>query len=156
MTYILRNICESDVEKLFRWRNDPNVRQNSLDKKEILLVDHIKWFQTIIESDSIVTYILEFEGTSVGAIRFDLEEMGSTKINYLINPSQQGKGLGSKLMNLGLKKLSGENLDLKKVYGVVLKDNHASIKIFQKFSFNKVAENKEELKFEKKLNENRK
>ncbi len=140
---------------LFDWRNHPSTRSSSFDKNELSLADHEKWFYNALNSNSIITYILEVEGTPVGAIRFDLEDRQVAKINYLIDPSQQGKGFGTEILDLGVKKIFQENLKIKKVYGYVLRENLASLRIFEKLSFYKVSENKSELKFEKSYNENR-
>ena len=145
----LRSINENDSEMLFNLRNHPSTRDNSFDKSEVSLADHKEWFSYVLKSEMVISYILEIDDTPIGAIRFDIEDRQSAKINYLIDPSQQGKGFGTKLLDLGVKKVFKDKPELKKVYGHVLKENHASIRIFEKLSFIKVSENLTELKFEK-------
>ncbi|MDT0645912.1 GNAT family N-acetyltransferase [Zunongwangia sp. F260] len=147
----LRKIYYGDVEMLFNWRNHPAIRQNSFDTSKLSMAGHKEWFVNVLNNDDIITYILEIGEIPVGVIRFDVEGQILAKINYFIDPSQQGKGYGSKILALGVKRVFKENSALKKVYGLVLKDNLASIKIFKKLSFDKVWENTSELKFEKSI-----
>lgn len=149
MRKILRNLNENDSKMLFNWRNHPGIRSNSFDKSRISLADHNEWFSHVLKSDLVVSYILEIDHTPVGAIRFDIEDGESAKINYLIDPFQQRKGFGTTILNLGIRKIFQDKLKLKKVYGSVLKENLASIKVFKKLSFINVFEDTEEIKFEK-------
>jgi len=145
----LRKIMENDLKMIFNWRNHPDIRNNSFDKGELSLNEHKEWFNNVLKSDFITTYILEVDGTPVGVIRFDIESNGAAKINYLIDPLKQGKGFGTEILKLGMKKIFVEKIELKKVYGYVLKENLASIRIFEKLSFKKVSGNTSEIKFEK-------
>lgn len=145
----LRNIQLDDSKMLYKWRNHPEIRRNSYNKKEISLADHEKWLNNLMNDDWSKAYILESNNTPVGVIRFDVEGKKLAKINYLIDPSKHGKGFGSQILKLGVEKVFEDNIELKKVYGFVLKKNIASIKIFEKLSFSKVFENTTEYKFEK-------
>ncbi|SKB36927.1 Acetyltransferase (GNAT) domain-containing protein [Salegentibacter holothuriorum] len=149
----LRNLKKSDLNPLFIWRNHPLTQLNSFDKKEILFADHKKWFNGILGSNLTATYILETEEVPVGVIRFDIEteDQRAAKISYLIDPLKHGKGLGTKILERGIKKISQENKKLDKVFGYVLRENLASIRIFEKLAFIKVSEDTSELKFEKSI-----
>lgn len=145
----LRKISKNDSEMIFDWRNHPMTRANSFNKSVLSLAKHKLWFNNILNSNKIRTYILEIDNISVGAIRFEIESIGNAKINYLIDPSKQGNGFGTEILKLGVVEIFTEMPDLRKVYGYVLKKNFASIRIFEKLSFKKVSENDTEIKFEK-------
>ena len=149
----LRNLEISDLDELFVWRNHPLTRANSFDKKEISFTEHKEWFNGILGSNLTVTYIMEREDVPVGVIRFDMETESerAAKISYLIDPLKHGEGLGTKILDNGIEKISQENKKLEKVFGYVLKENLASIRIFEKLSFKKVLEDNSELKFEKSI-----
>lgn len=147
----LRRINRNDLELLFNWRNHPKIRSNSFDKRELSFADHQEWFKNILNSQNVITYILEKDQIPVGVIRFDIEGEEGAKINYLIDPLEQGKGFGTIILDLGVRKIFEDNWGLKKVYGIVLKENFASIKIFKKLSFVNVFEDTVELKFEKSI-----
>lgn len=149
MNINIRKLELKDFEILLTWRNHVEVSSNSYNQGVISLKDHKIWFEKILNSKSIFTYILEFNQTPVGVIRFENESSRSTKINYLIDPNHHGKGLGTEILKLGIEKNKVENQDQQKFHGFVLKSNTASIKIFEKLHFKKVSENDSELKFEK-------
>ena len=48
----LRPVTQDDIKLLFKWANDPEVRLNSFNSKEIKWDEHQKWFKVKIESDS--------------------------------------------------------------------------------------------------------
>lgn len=145
----LRDVTRNDLKILFNWRNHPSARNNSFDKSVLTLANHKEWFENVLKSNSSFLYILEIDEVPVGAIRFKIEDRHSAEINYLIDPSKHGKGFGTEILDVGVNRVFKENPGLKKVYGSVLKENLASIKIFEKLSFKKVSGNTLELKFEK-------
>ena len=150
MKKVLRNIDSTDMELMFAWRNHPSIRSNSFNSKKVSKEDHKEWFDHNLNSNSVFTYILELDEKSAGVIRFSNDANNlAAKISYLIDPAYQGKGFGTEILNLGIKKNKEENSGLKTFYGYVLKNNYASIRIFEKLNFTKISENESELKFEK-------
>ncbi|WZL88720.1 GNAT family protein [Salinimicrobium sp. 3283s] len=152
----LREAELSDFYLTHKWANTPSVRAFSFNKDEISLKEHLSWYFSKLESSNCEYYILEVNGNSAGSIRFDIEKHQIVKINYLLDPNYTGKGFGTFLLKKGLKFLKENKPFIQKVYGFVLKENFASIRIFEKLSFIKVTESETELKFEKSLYENRK
>lgn len=145
----LRRAQFSDFDLTFKWANNPSVRAFSFNKDNILLIEHINWYYNKLQNSKCEYYILEVNGNPAGSIRFDLEDNQSAKINYLLDPKFTGKGLGTYLLDNGLKLLKKNKPSIQKVYGFVLKDNSASIRIFEKLSFEKISNDKDnELKFE--------
>ena len=104
-----------------------------------------------MENSNCEYYLLEVDGQGAGTIRFDIEKDQTAKINYLLDPNFTGRGLGTYLLEEGLKFLQVNRPSVERVYGYVLKENLASVRIFEKLSFKKVSENSSELKFEKSL-----
>lgn len=151
MKISLRNLYNKDLDLLYFWRNHPITRSNSLNQSEISLTDHKKWFDGVLKNDIVITYIMEVSGIPAGVIRFDIDPLNgkTAKISYLIDPSQHGRGLGTNIVKRGIEKISKDNNKLENVFGHVLKQNLASIRIFEKLSFKKVSEDTSELKFEK-------
>ena len=144
----LRKVDQKDRDVLLNWRNHSRVSSNSYNRHIITLQDHQRWFENILSSQFIFTYILESDNIPVGVIRFENEGSSTTRINYLIDPSYHGKGFGTRILQEGLKENKLEN-STNIYFGYVLKTNIASIKIFEKLHFVKVSENDSELKFEK-------
>lgn len=144
-----RNANLLDANLTFNWANTPGVRAFSYNKDKISYKEHINWYYDKLQSSNCEYYILEICGNPAGSIRFDIEENHFAKINYLLDPSFTGKGLGTYLLENGLQFLNENRPSIQTVYGFVLKENLASIRIFEKLSFKKVSEDTSELKFEK-------
>ena len=56
-------------------------------------------------------------------------------INYSICDKFRGKGLGTKIINYGISKISIPKNKTKEIHAHVKKSNHASINIFRKLKF---------------------
>ncbi|SHF90379.1 Protein N-acetyltransferase, RimJ/RimL family [Salegentibacter echinorum] len=145
----LRYAEKADIASTLTWANNPQVRAFAYNQNKISHEVHTDWFYSKLESIDCEYYILEVQDKPAGSIRFDIEKNGSAKINYLIDPNYTGKGLGTYILDNGIKFLHKNRPSIKKVYGYVLKENIASIKIFNKLSYNKVSDNGSELKYEK-------
>lgn len=146
----LRSANSSDSQITFEWANNMDIRKFSFNNDSLLWDDHIRWFNEKINSSNCAYYILELEEQSVGSIRFDLEN-SSAKINYLVDPKFTGKGLGTKILKEGITKLRSDKPLINLVYGFVFKNNLPSIKIFEKLGFQKVLENGNDFKYEKRI-----
>ncbi len=148
---VIRKVRSGDLQITYEWASDASVRRFSFNKNIITLKEHANWFFTTLENSDSEYYILEVNGNAAGSIRFDIDKEYTAKINYLLDPNFTGKGLGTYLLENGLKFLQVNRPSVRKAYGYVLKENLASLKIFKKLSFTEVPENLSELKFEKNI-----
>lgn len=130
----LRPVSAVDLDLTFRWASDDKLRQFSFNKG-ISWDEHRQWFNEKIESKSCEFYILVDRDVSVGSIRFDIEHGNTAKISYLIDSGSHGKGYGKQILKLGLELIKMKRSDILKVYGIVFKDNIASINIFNVLGF---------------------
>jgi len=146
----LRPAKVADLELTYSWANNPQIRFYSFNKQIISVKEHEHWYLNKIANSNCEYYILEVNEMPAGSIRFDIEEQQIAKINYLLDPIFFGKGLGTYLLDNGLKFLKKKKPSIQKVYGLVFNENLASIRIFEKLSFEKVnINNTAQLKFEK-------
>ena len=146
----LRSAKLSDKEKTFEWANNPFIRKFSYNNDPIPLDKHLKWFKEKLNSNHCAYYILEIDENAIGSIRFDIENT-TAKINYLIDPEFTGKGLGTRILREGIDRLRLEKPFVNIIYGFVIKENLASIKIFENLGFKLVLENDNDLKFEREI-----
>ena len=109
----------------------------------------MQWFNSKIDDPDCEYYILEYKGENAGSIRFDIDEMNHAKISYLIDSNFTGKGLGTAILKQGIALLKKNKPNVKKVFGYVLKENKASVRIFEKLNFNLIEESDSELKYDK-------
>lgn len=146
----LRSAKLFDKEKTYEWANNSLVRKFSFNNDPIPFENHSKWFIERLESNHCAYYILEIDENAIGSIRFDIENT-TAKINYLIDPEFTGKGLGTRILREGIDRLRLEKPFVNIIYGFVIKENLASIKIFENLGFKLVLENDNDLKFEREI-----
>lgn len=147
----IRKVTSLDLYKTYSWVNNPSIRKHSFHKESVALKDHAVWFFNTLENSEREYYILEINGVPAGSIRFDFEIEKLAKINYLLDPNFTGKGLGTFLLKEGVNFLMVNRSLVEKVYGLVMPENVASVKIFEKLGYKKVFNESSEFKFEKTL-----
>ncbi len=131
---ILREACIEDCRDLFKWRNHPIIRKNSFNTNPMSWNEHERWFKTKSKDPRTKIYIACCGKDKVGTVRFDdLDRM--IKVNIMLNPDFLSKGLGSKVIRLGIEKLISEIKLDKPIIAEIKKENIASIKAFQKVGF---------------------
>jgi UDP-2,4-diacetamido-2,4,6-trideoxy-beta-L-altropyranose hydrolase len=150
--YKLRIATLDDAEITYKWVNDSIIRQFSFSKGKIEWRKHYEWFQQKIYSDQCVYLILEDDSNKkIGSIRFDLDKDYCWVINYLLDSSFHGQGIGEFLLRKGIDKLVEMIPNIQTFCGIVLKSNGASIRIFEKLGFICVLSDYSTMKFIKKV-----
>jgi UDP-2,4-diacetamido-2,4,6-trideoxy-beta-L-altropyranose hydrolase len=130
----LRKATINDLQLVFEWNNDPEVRRHSFYPEPILLEDHTIWYKAKLEDAASKIYIAEVVGKPAAQIRFDVKD-DQAKISYLISKNYRGKGLGHTVLLKGITKLLAEDKSVNLVVGLVQKDNLASVRAFEKAGF---------------------
>ena len=137
----VRRATEKDLLDYYELLNDDLVRLASFSSSAVTLDEHARWFENSLANKNRIMYVLEGidnETEFLGQVRFD--KVSSTafdntfELDYSIAPSQRGKGLGNKMLLLGLKMLA-ENFQNPHVIAKVKLDNFASAKALLKAGF---------------------
>lgn len=150
MSIVTRRAKSSDVDTYFNWANDTITRQNSLNPEQITYNEHIKWFKNKLESNTDLL-VFEKDQKPIGQVRFEFE-MDSAVINYSVAPEFRGKGFGFVILKLAIQELTeSKNIILKKVIGVVKKNNFPSNKLFEQLNFSIVSEDSDSFTYSKDL-----
>jgi RimJ/RimL family protein N-acetyltransferase len=131
----LRKAQISDAELLFFWANDTQVRANSIHTEVISWDNHIKWMNTKLCSNNCMIFIGLINGVPFGQIRFDKQE-NSYHIDYSVENTQRGKGLGSILIDTTIKLFAKTNNITCHFIAYVKPNNTASSRVFEKCGFN--------------------
>lgn len=147
----LRNALLSDINLTYQWATDSKVRMYSFAKEKIEWENHKNWYSDKITDINCEYYILNYHGNNIGSIRFDIDRDGIAMISYLIDPGWHGKGLGKLILEYGIERLRSRRDDVKLVFGIVLPENVASIRIFEKLGFLITLKNKSNYRFEKEI-----
>jgi len=127
--FYLRKVRYSDLELLFKWANDYDVRNNSFSTGQIEFEDHKDWFEKMMKREDIKQYIFVGDEQDIGQVRLTI--VGETaEIGYSIAPEFRGRGYG-RLMLLELEKKIKDDLPyIKKLIAYVKPNNVVSKKIF--------------------------
>lgn len=136
----LRRACGADMDLLYRWANEPIVRQNAFHTEPIPYTDHVQWFSEMMADDAVRQYILCDGDLPVGQIRLNLEGAAAL-IDYSVAAQERGKGYGRTLLRLAQEELEkDETLRAAQLVGLVKHGNTASAKTFEKCGYQKEAE----------------
>ncbi len=132
----IRDANIDDMEQYFKWANDESVRANAFNTEDIPWNDHVTWFKKKLSNNHSRMYIFEIDDRGVGQVRFDKENEDVWDIDYMLDEDFRGFGLGSKIIDRGLKKLIFEEKRVK-VQAFVKTDNTPSEKVFEDLNFKK-------------------
>jgi len=69
--YLRKAEC-ADVDLLFEWANDSEVRNNSFNTVDIKYEEHKRWFENCMLDKDVDIYICCLDDDSVGQIRLNL------------------------------------------------------------------------------------
>lgn len=130
----LRTAKISDLDLLYKWANDSDVRKNSFNSNFIPYENHVIWFNKMMENPSVLQYILEYDSLPVGQIRLNVNE-DNAEIGYSIASEYRGKGFGHRILQLVKEILKKTHPEIHTLVAKVKPDNDASNKLFQKENF---------------------
>ncbi|MFK5893084.1 MAG: UDP-2,4-diacetamido-2,4,6-trideoxy-beta-L-altropyranose hydrolase [Pseudomonadota bacterium] len=121
---------KGDMEKIFNWRNEPEVRVYSHSSKEIDLAGHESWYEEVLADDNRHILIGSMNDHDIGVIRFDVSESEAEISIYLVK-EMMGKGYGSAFVKTGEKWLKRNCPEVKYIVAEVLHDNNVSMRLFE-------------------------
>lgn len=145
INFFLREATLDDALLLFEWVNDKDVRLNSINKEYIIFENHLKWLENSLKSNDILIYILSDGEINYGQVRIDNHKRCWT-IDYSIDCHYRGKGYGSLIVNLLIKKHKNFNFN-----AFVKKSNFSSIHVFVKSGFNEINGDLESMRYFEKI-----
>jgi RimJ/RimL family protein N-acetyltransferase len=132
----IREVREKDCYDLWIWRNHPEVRRWSFDKKEIDYRHHLGWFRKMSESKHSTIYVAESKKSErLGQVRFQKYKEGPAYVNINLNPDFLKRGLGNKILREATLRYLGENRKVMEVRAEILEGNTTSKKAFQKAGY---------------------
>lgn len=132
--FYLRKAVDSDMDILYAWANDPDVRRNSFNSAPIPYEAHQAWFSRMMEDDAVYQFILMDESVPVGQIRLNVDG-DEAEIGYSIASRFRGKGFGQKILQLIIQEVKFNIPEIKKLVAKVKPDNTASKKLFESTDF---------------------
>ena len=135
----LRPASMDDVDILYEWRNDPEVRKWSFNTDEILYETHVQWLKSVLLRDDVEIYIMMENEIPVGQIRVTFCQ-DDVEIGYSIDKGCRGRNWGQKMITLMENKLRNDPRARRGgIYFVayVKKRNEISKRIFERLNYQK-------------------
>ena len=130
----LRPVNSNDINTIFRWSNDSLVRSQSFSSDKIKYNDHVRWFNSILNSSSVIFCILNVKNEDVGQIRLKIDNNRAV-ISYSIACEHRKKGFGKLILMLAEEYIAYTTEDIEYMKAEVKKDNTASNKLFIKLGY---------------------
>lgn len=132
---ILRPADISDMQILFDWANSDIVRSMSLSTKKFSWETHKKWFEKCLRASTTEIFLgIDSNQFPIGQIRFDLVGNSQADVDVHTNPDWIGRGFGTQLIILGTQRFFAVS-NVSSIRAIVLKNNIASIRAFQKAGY---------------------
>lgn len=130
----LRRARPEDMQILWEWANDPEVRAASFSQEPIPWERHVQWFAEKMDAARSLLFIAEDDaGTPYGQIRFDLQQEEAV-LNISLEKEKRGRGRGLQLIEKGIRELFASS-NCARVHAFVKPDNKASVSAFLKAAF---------------------
>ena len=136
----IENMAPGDVELTYKWAINAEVRKYSFQQNPIKVEEHKAWFASKLADENVLYYKAFYKSEIIGSIRFDFAGDEAT-ISYLLDPAIHGKGLALPMLMAALGEMAQERSHVKRVVGYVMKENLASIRIFEALGFAGVDQN---------------
>lgn len=127
MTVRLRPATAADAAELFRWRNDPLTRRQSLGTDAIPWDTHVAWLGRVLADADRLLLIAEVDGAAVGSVRCDVirdgDGAGKGVLSWQVAPERRGRGYASAMLRAAVadRRLAGLEL-----WAEIKPDNTAS------------------------------
>lgn len=118
-----------DMDLLYEWANDEEVRKNSFSTEKILYENHVKWFHRLLERDNCRQYIYYVNDVAVGQVRVTIEG-DKAEIGYSICATGRGNGYAKRMLQLLKVQLKQDIPVVKTLTAKVKMENIASQKVF--------------------------
>lgn len=130
----LRSAIPEDVDLLYEWANDVDVRANSFQTQQISYENHLQWFDLKMKDVNCHILIGMVKEESIGVIRFECSEDQGI-VNYSIAAEKRGLGYGKQLVEQGLQYATHQIPMMTCIFAQVKASNTASCRIFEALGF---------------------
>jgi UDP-2,4-diacetamido-2,4,6-trideoxy-beta-L-altropyranose hydrolase len=136
---VLRPVHLKDSRTLWKWANDPAVRQASFCSNPISWEEHCSWFADQLNHHS--AWVFEDgSGAPVAAVRFRFIPPLDAIVSITLSPAERGARLGPHIITRAVAHLFATS-PVVRVHAHIKKENVASIKAFENAGFNFAGDN---------------
>ena len=130
----LRPVSLRDSELLWKWANDPEVREQSFTQEAISWSVHEQWLKSRLEDRDTVIRIAENDRSdSVGVVRFALQQRKAV-VSISLAREFRGTGLAPAVLKCALDELT-QTRSIQDVSAFVKPENLSSVRLFKNAGF---------------------
>ena len=122
----------SDMQRVFEWRNMPELYSVGTTPRPVAQEEHERWFRQIVSSSNHLMWILE---PNAGTVRFDRNSDGSCHITIYLLPEFRGRGHGPEIIRTAAEEAFRMWKELGCIRARILPENTRSLHAFVKAGF---------------------
>lgn len=135
----LRPITDTDTENIIRWRNNPHVLHNFIDRRKLTSQMHQNWLHNRVQTGQVAQFIITRQDTQqdIGSVflrDIDHENRHCEYGIFIGEDDARGKGIGTAACQLCLS-YAFNNLGMHRVYLRVFADNPGAIASYRHAGF---------------------
>jgi len=123
---------------LWRWANDPETRQNSLNTSPIGYAEHVAWLEARVQSATTRFWIFRDGDRAVGQVRCEISD-DTAEIHIAVAPGERGRGYSRRILEAALGQLRNEARRPVRARAAVLAHNARSLRLFKACGFHELA-----------------
>ncbi|MGN7478780.1 UDP-4-amino-4,6-dideoxy-N-acetyl-beta-L-altrosamine N-acetyltransferase [Solibacillus silvestris] len=130
------DMAHEHLELIYKWRNQPHVREVMYNSDLLGWKEHLNWFDSISKDNSKIFKILYYNGKPYGIANFKFTNLQSSvgEWGFYIGESDAPKGMG-KLLAYKMLCYLFEEVKVRKICAEVLGYNQISLKFHEKVGF---------------------
>lgn len=129
----IRPVEKKDYEKILEWRNDPDVRINSLTQHIISIDEHMEYWNEFLKNITNFAYIVIHDNMDIGVLKLKNITKTTYEIDIFLSKDSRNKGLGPQILKIA--KGIAVQKGITKLIAKIKYDNQASKKAFKKSGF---------------------
>jgi len=133
-TIDLRPATGEDAHLLWRWANEPSVREASFRIDPIGWDEHRRWLERRLASPACRIWIVHADGLPAAQVRFELDANGDAEISVSVDPARRGRGIGRRAVRRACLELFSET-GARSVLARVKAGNRSSLHLFASAGF---------------------
>lgn len=138
----LAPLAEEWLETIRRWRNDPVIKTQMLDKTEITPAMQQRWFDGLKGDETRAYYVAWFKDEPIGVASLSAidRDNQTAEPGMYIYPDRYRNNIVPFCVAFALNDLAFEELSLTRLYGKIFSDNAASLRFHEKCGYKKLAQ----------------
>lgn len=137
----LKPVEAIDEQRLFEWRNLPEIIERGFRSRTVSKEEHANWFAEALKGELRRLWIIIWNGEPIGQLRFDLVDSDDAEISIYLVPTYMGRGIGVQAIREGCKMIRHQMPDIRIVARVAM-ENKESLSAFRKAGFSEEVESK--------------